>query len=117
VEAAQDLVAAARETVEVGRAAHEADERDRKARQLRDIGQLAEALFWKAAEESDWQARTGGWRVVEHNYLQQALVGLDDELPKSVALTQANLAQTAMSAAAAARTEVTQALKRLAGQP
>ena len=56
---------ATRTTINIARAAHEADEHDRKVRQLRDIGQLAEALFWKAAEESGWQSRTGGWRVVE----------------------------------------------------
>jgi hypothetical protein len=113
VVAAHELVVAARTTVDVGRAAHAADEHDRKVRQLRDIGQLAEALFWKAARDSGWESRTGGWRVVEHNYLSQALVGLTDELPKCVALTQANLADTAMRMAADARIEITQALQKL----
>lgn len=116
VAASRDLVTAARKTVDTGRAAHLADERDRKARQLRDIGQLAEALFWKAAEESGWVSSTGGWRVVEHNYLSQALVGLTDELPKCGELTQANLPETAMGAAAQARTEVTYALQALQSQ-
>jgi hypothetical protein len=113
VDAARELVITARATVDVGRAAHAADERDRRVRQLRDIGQLAEALFWKAARDSDWESPTGGWRVVEHNYLEQALVGLNDELPRCVALAQANLAETAMGMAAAARTEVSQALQQL----
>jgi hypothetical protein len=113
VSAAHDLVMATRTTINIARAAHEADEHDRKVRQLRDIGQLAEALFWKAAEESGRQSPSGGWRVVEHNYLSQALVGLTDELPKSAALTQAALAETAMGMAAEARIEVTQALQKL----
>ena len=115
VAAAQDLVVAARETIEVARAAHVADERDRKVRQLRDVGALAETLFWKAAHESGYQSRTGGWRVMEHNYLQQALVGLEGELPKCVELTQANLAESAMGIASQARYEVEQALKKLSG--
>jgi methionine synthase II (cobalamin-independent) len=113
VAASQDLVIAARETIDIGRAAHAADERDRKIRQLRDIGQLAEALFWKAADDSGYVSRTGGWRVVEHNYLTQALVGLTDELPKCVELTQANFAENALGMAASARTEVEQALRKL----
>jgi hypothetical protein len=113
VTAAYELVMAARTTVDVGRAAHEADEHDRKVRQLRDIGQLAEALFWKAARDSGWESRTGGWRVVEHNYLDQALVGLADELPRCAALTQANLAENALGMAAEARIEITQALQKL----
>jgi hypothetical protein len=44
--------------------------------------------------------------------LQQALVGLDDDLPKCVALTQANLAETALGMAEA-RIEITQALHQL----
>lgn len=113
VAVSQELVTAARETINVARAAHVADERDRKMRQLRDIGQLAEALFWKAADESGWSARTTGWRVVEHNYLTQALVGLTDELPKCVELTQANFAENALGMAASARREVEQALQQL----
>ena len=116
VAVSQELVLAARETIDIGRAAHAADEHDRKVRQLRDIGQLAEALFWKAADESGYVSRTPGWRVVEHNYLTQALVGLTDELPKCVELTQANFAESALGMAAAARAEVEQALRKLQSQ-
>jgi hypothetical protein len=45
VAAAAELVAAAKETIEVTERAPTADERDRKVRQLRDIGQLAGTLF------------------------------------------------------------------------
>jgi hypothetical protein len=117
VAVSQELVVAARATVDIGQAAHAADERDRKVRQLRDIGQLAEALFWKAADETGWQPLGGGWRVVEHNYLSQALVGMADELPKCVELTQANLAASAMGIAAAAREEVAQTLQKLQSTP
>jgi pyruvate/2-oxoglutarate dehydrogenase complex dihydrolipoamide acyltransferase (E2) component len=117
VAAAQELVTATGQMIQVARAARAADERDRQVRQVRGIGRLAEELFWKAAAETDWQGRTAGWRVMEHNYLQQALVGLEDTLPNCVMLTQANLAASAMGTASQARYEVTQAIKQLTEQP
>lgn len=54
-----------------------------------------------------------GWRKLEHNYLEQALVGMADELPKSVALTQTNFADAAIGAARDAREEIVRALKEL----
>jgi hypothetical protein len=117
VAAAKELVAAARETIEVAERARAADERDRKVRQLRDVGQLAETLFWKAVRDSDPKPTLHGWRQIEHNYLDQALVGMHDELPKCVELTQANQPAHAMGAARDAREEVIQALKKLNAIP
>ena len=76
-------MAAARETTEVAERARAADERNRKVRQLRDIGQLAETLSWKAVRDSDLNPTLHGWRQIEHNYLEQALVEMRDEFPKS----------------------------------
>ncbi len=112
-ESSQAAAEAAERTVQTAQAAHEADEYDRKVHQLRDIGQIAEALFWKAAEDAEWQSQSGGWRVIEQNYLEQALVGVTDELPKCVELTRMHLPEQALGAAAAARIEVTQALRKL----
>ena len=113
VTAANELVAAARETIEVAERARAADERDRKVRQLRDIGQLAETLFWKAVRDSEPKPTLHGWRQIEHNYLEQALVGMRDELPKSAELTQASQPGYAIGVARDAREEVVQALKKL----
>lgn len=113
VTASEQLLAAARETIEVARAARASDEHDRKVRQLRDIGLLAESLFWQAVSEAEVPPRLHGWRKLEHNYLEQALVGMADELPKSVALTQTNSADAAIGAARDAREEIVRALKEL----
>lgn len=52
----------------MARAAHEADERDRLVRQLRDIGQLVQSAYWKAAEENSRQAPVKvDWQCVEHS--------------------------------------------------
>lgn len=88
--ASEELLTAARETIEVAQAARASDEHDRKVRQLRDIGHLAESLFWQAVRDAEVKPRLYGWRMIEHNYLEQALVGMAEALPKSVALTQTN---------------------------
>jgi hypothetical protein len=113
VAASEELLTAARETIEVAQAARASDEHDRKVRQLRDIGQLAESLFWKAVRDATVPPRLHGWRTIEHNYLEQALVGLAEALPKSVALTQANSADAAIGAARDARNEIVRALQEL----
>ena len=113
VTASEQLLAAAKETIEVARAARTSDEHDRKVRQLRDIGLLAESLFWQAVSEAEAPPRLHGWRKLEHNYLEQALIGMTDELPKSVALTQTNSADAAIGAARDAREEIVRALKEL----
>lgn len=117
VTAANELVVAARVTIEVAERARAADEHDRKVRRLRDIGQIAEALFWKAVRDSEPKPTLHGWRQIEHNYLAQALVGLADELPKCVELTQVSMPGAAIGAARDARNEVEQALQRLSAIP
>jgi hypothetical protein len=47
------LLEAARQTIEVADAARAADEHDRKVRQLRDIGQVAETIFWKTVRDTE----------------------------------------------------------------
>ena len=110
---AEKLEVAAKETIEVTQAARAADEHDRKVRQLRDIGLLAETMFWKAVRDAEVKPALYGWRMIEHNYLEQALVGMADELPKCMELTQANSADAAIGMARDARTEVVQALRKL----
>jgi hypothetical protein len=113
VTASEELVRAARETIEVAQAARAADEHDRKVRQLRDIGQLAESRVWLAVRDAEVKPRLYGWRMIEHNYLEQALVGMAQTLPKAVALTQANSPDAAIGAARDAREELVRALEEL----
>lgn len=113
VAASEELLTAARETIEVAQAARASDEHDRKVRQLRDIGQLAESLFWQAVRDAEVKPRLYGWRMIEHNYLEQALVGMAEALPKSVTLTQTNSPDGAIGAARDARDEIVRALKEL----
>jgi hypothetical protein len=61
VQTARELVTHARETVEVARAAREADDLARLERQLREIGELAERAFNKAAIEAGARP-LAGWR-------------------------------------------------------
>jgi len=103
----------ARETIKVAQAARASDEHDRKVRQLRDIGQLAESLFWKAVRDAEKKPTLHGWRMMEHNYLEQALVGMAETLPKTVELTQVNFPDAAIGAARDARVEIVQALEKL----
>jgi hypothetical protein len=113
VAASEQLLAAARETIDVAAAARAADEHDRKVRQLRDIGQIAETIFWKAVRDAQVKPPQLGWRLIEHNYLEQALVSMADDLPECMALTQVNLPDTAVGAARDARNEVVRALQKL----
>lgn len=113
VVAAEGLLAAARETIEVAQAAHASDEHDRKMRQLRDIGQLAESLFWKAVRDAEVKPTLHGWRMIEHNYLEQSLVGMTETLPKTVALTQVSSPDAAIGAARDARVEIVRTIKEL----
>ena len=97
----------------MAQAARASDEHDRKVRQLRDIGQLAESLFWKAVRDAEKKPTLHGWRMMEHNYLEQALVGMAETLPKTVELTQVNFPDAAIGAARDARVEIVQALEKL----
>lgn len=98
VEAAGDLLAATR-------APHQADERDRLARQLRDLGQLAESAFFKAAAEDGGQP-IGGWRCVEQQYVAVALKGIGLELPQCQNLAGASQAFSVKGYAVNARDEI-----------
>jgi hypothetical protein len=71
VAAAEQLVTAARETIEVARAARAADGYDRKVRQLRDIGQIAESLFWRAVRGLRSQAAPA-WVAADRAQLSRA---------------------------------------------
>ena len=73
VAASEELLTAARETIEVAQAARASDEHDRKVRQLRDIGQLAESLFWQAVRDAEVKPRLYGWRMMSTTTLSKRL--------------------------------------------
>ncbi len=106
---------AARQTVETARAAHQADERDRLVRQLRDIGQLVESAGYKAAAEED--SRQGpvrrDWLCVDQQYIAVAIAWVDVELPQCDALAGARTAFAVKTYAANARSEITAELRKL----
>lgn len=55
----------------------QAVERDRRVREIRDIGTLVERVFWEAHKYNTQAA----WRCEEQNLLAQALIGIDRPLP------------------------------------
>ncbi len=112
VETARELITHARETIDVAKAARQADERTRLERQLRDIGELAESAFTKAAAESDARPMAG-WRCVEQQYIAVALVGVGLELPKCHTLAGSSQAGSVMGAAVDAREEIREQLRKL----
>jgi hypothetical protein len=71
------------------------------------IGQLAKSVFWLAVGDAEVKPRLFGWRNIEHNYLEQALVGMAQTLPKAVA------SDAAIGAARDAREEIVRALEEL----
>ncbi len=116
VEAVQEVASHARATVEASQAALDGAERARRVQQIRDIGQLAETTFWKAAEASDYESRSGGWRVPEQNWLAQALVGIDSPMPECTRLAEGGGdPEIVLRKASAARSEVQAALRNLQG--
>jgi hypothetical protein len=110
VAAVRELVRVTRETVDVARAAREADERARLERQLRDLGELAERAFTKAAAE-DGARPMAGWRCVEQQYIAVALVGVGVELPKCHTLAGSSQAGSVLAAAVDARHEIAEKLR------
>ncbi len=107
----QAAAEAARQTVEVAKVAREGDERARLERQLRDIGELAEQAFWKAAAEDG--RRPTAWRCVEQQYIAVALMGVGVELPKCRNLAGSSQAGSVMGAAVGARDEIAAELRKL----
>jgi hypothetical protein len=111
VSALEDVVKAARETVEVAAFAHRADERDREIRRLRDIGELVERIFEKAAAAAG--ATRPAWRCIEQRELPPLLVGTMPPMPKCDHLAGESQADSVMTAAVAAREEVSARLREL----
>ena len=83
----------------------EADDRDRPLHQLRDIGVLADSVFWKAADAAGHKPPTG-WRCVKQNYLGQALGGIDPPMPASRKIVGQSQADQVIGAGHDARLEV-----------
>jgi hypothetical protein len=112
VEAGLELVRVTRETVELAKAAREAEERALLERRLRDIGELVERAFAKAAAE-DGARPMAGWRCVEQQYIEVALVGVGVELPECHTLAGSSQAGSVLADAVDARREIAEQLRKL----
>lgn len=106
---AQQSLEYARQTVEIAAAAHEADERARKLRQLLDIAALAERIFWEATGK----AQPTAWRCREQNDLGQLLKGTSAALPECERLVGESQEHAVMHKASEAREEVARAIEAL----
>jgi hypothetical protein len=112
VEAGLELVRVTRETVELAKAAREAEERALLERRLRDIGELVERAFAKAAAE-DGARPMAGWRCVEQQYIEVALVGVGVELPECHTLAGSSQAGSVLADPVDARREIAEQLPKL----
>ena len=79
---------------------------------LRDIGELAESAFWKAAAESGAQPWLAG-DAFEQQYISVALVGMSVEPPQCEALAGSSQVGIVMRDAVDARTEIAAKLREL----
>jgi hypothetical protein len=106
-EISREASAYTRETVEVAKAAHEADERNRRLTELQEIGRLVESIFWQAGQVF------GGdrFRVAEQNQLAQALIGIDPPMPRCAEILDAATGGQVYGAATQDRVEVEIALR------
>lgn len=111
VNAVEDVVRAARETVDIAGLSHLADERDREIRRVRDIGELVERIFEKAAAAAG--ATRPAWRCIEQRELPPLLVGVVPPMTQCDYLAGESHAESVMTAAVAARDEVTARLRDL----
>lgn len=92
-------------------------EHDRRERPLMDVEELAEQIFWIAADASGYQPRPGGWRCGEQNYLRRALTRTDAPLQDCEALSNGpGDAAATMGAARRAQLEAEAALRTLRQQ-
>ena len=102
---------AARQTVETATAAHRADERGRSVPRLREIGELVERTFEKAAAAAEY--RRPAWRCIEQRELLPLLVGVEPPLPKCHHLAGESQAAQVFAAATDAREEIAEALRQI----
>jgi hypothetical protein len=112
----QDLVAVTQETIETAKAARRAEERAQLERRLRDMGELAESAFWKAAAEEGYQP-LAGWRCIEQQYIATALVGVEIELPECHILAGSSQAGVVMRDARDAVNEIATKLREMSIAP
>ena len=106
-EISREASAYTRQAVEATRAAHEADERDRRLQELREIGRLVESIFWQA----DNHRGESRFRVPEQNQLAQALAGIDPPMPRCSDVAEGGSADQVFGAASRAREEVKMAIR------
>ncbi len=103
--------AVARENVEIARARHLEEERDRRRRMLLDILNLVNAIFAKAYQVSN----PGRWRCKEQLDLSSHLIAMDFDLPDCRTLAGAGQGNEAVTFAVKARNELEAELRKLAG--
>ncbi len=103
--------AAARENVEIARARHLAEERDRRRRMLLDILNLVNAIFAKAYQVNS----PGRWRCKEQLDLSSHLIAMNLDLPDCRTLAGAGQGNEAVTYAVKARYQLEAELRKLAG--
>jgi hypothetical protein len=107
---------AAHETATIAKATRDQAEYDRKLRALMDVEELAERIFWRAADVAGYKSMTG-WRCPEQNYLGQALRRVEISLPKAERLVGGlGTADLVMGAARDAQREAEFAFQHLRQQ-
>jgi hypothetical protein len=102
--------ALARENVEIARARHAAEERDRRRRALLDILSLVNEIFFKAYQVNN----PGRWRCKEQLDLNSHLIEMDVDLQHCRMLAGAGQGNEAVAWAVQARNEVEAELRKLA---
>jgi hypothetical protein len=115
---AKDSLVYSRETVEAVRAAHDADERDRRRMLVREIDGLVEVIHAKAKLiTSGTPSGSPGCSVPEQGSLARLLVGAREDLPHCAAASVPGPAVQVLVAARLAKTEVAAALEELKSTP
>lgn len=101
---------AARQTVEIARAARQADERHRQLEHLREIGRTVQRIKLSALEawhvQSIAQEVNPRWRTADQNALGILLVGVEPPLPECKALVGESHARQVLAKAVAAEAEL-----------
>lgn len=102
--------AAARESAEIARARHRAEELDRRRRMLLDTLSLVNEIFSKAYQVDN----PGRWRCKEQLDLRAQLIAMNLDLPDCRTLAGSGQGNEAVTWAVKARDEVEAELRKLA---
>jgi hypothetical protein len=83
-------------------------EREREWRRIEHVGEIVEAVAYAAENNDRWK--------IHCNRLKYALLGLEDRFQQTAQLEKCPTAESALSIAELARTEVERELKRFSGE-